>query len=267
MSAEIFSVPSAPHRRSMRSVVENHFNALAPEYDSSLLKRDAYLKRQEALIIEKLKTNGASSVLDAGCGSGARAMRIKNILPAVDFWGYDLSPKMVSIAQQREYEQVVEGSMTNPPFEDKKFDATLCLFSAFNYLSSPEERKLAVQGFHRCLKDGGLLFIDMTNRWHQGENSSFQKRRPKILYELLISLFDPRLRYGDVVFDKEIQGKLSTGFYHSMTDREFRRLFKSHFVLEKKYIVGYDTGDIKKKTKEGNFMYVYRKKQTLKETS
>ncbi len=43
------------------------------------------------------------------------------------------------------------------------FDAVLCLGTAFNYLTIPVDIRAALRNFHRHLRPGGILVLDLTN--------------------------------------------------------------------------------------------------------
>ena len=244
-------------------LVKDHFNTIALDYDEYSQKRSAYLRKQEGLIINRLKQEGGKElkILDAGCGSGKRAMNIKKLIGG-SFYGYDVSNEMVKIVSQRDYELVIQSSLTDQLFLSKKgtFDAVICLFSVFCYLSTAEERNAAVKNFYESLKDRGLLFIDVTNRWHTGEGREFKKTIPQIKKELSTAIEKSNLEYGDILFEIFPKGKSIKGFFHTMVDSEFRELFEGYFDIEKRYIIGYDTGTLKKEESEGNFLYVCRKK-------
>jgi len=167
---------------------------------------------------------------------------------------------MVALARTKGYQAVETGFLNHPPFSEVAFDAILCLFSVFSYLTSEAERREAVAGFWKGLKEDGFLCIDITNRWHLGEEGSFKKSRFKIMRELLISIIHPGLSYGDVLFEFIPGGKPALGFFHTMTDSEFRALFQTYFDIEKQYIIGYDTGRIYDDPVKGNFLYICRKK-------
>ncbi|QQG38500.1 MAG: class I SAM-dependent methyltransferase [Candidatus Woesearchaeota archaeon] len=245
------------------NLVRNRFNRISGEYDASLKRRDAFLRTEEGIVVDGLMMNRGSRsvILDAGCGTGTRAMRIKSrIRSPTAFYGYDLSEKMVEEASKKDYEQVAVGTLTSPPFQDIKFDATLCLFSVFSYLPSVKERELTVEGFHNGLRDGGLLFVDITNRWHRGEGGSFRKTRLQIWKELLKSCLDENLSWGDILFQTQHQRETVDGFFHTMTDKEFRALFGKAFDIKQRFIIGYDSGKIKQREHEGNFFYVCKKR-------
>lgn len=246
----------------MRGVVHKHFDELAPHYDRYSEKRLNFLRKEEELVTNVLRSEKHPDmlVLDAGCGSGSRAMNIKQQLGDAKFYGYDLSENMVALAKGKGYEDVEQGSLDNPPFKGVPFDAILCLFSVFAYLDSESKRRQTVRGFSDALKDGGLLCIDITNRWHTGEGGSYAKSRTQIAKELLISAVKPGLSYGDVLFEAAVEGKPLPGFFHTMTDSEFRTLFQNHFNIEQRHIIGYDSGELTDDPSKGNFLYICRKK-------
>ena len=113
---------------------------------------------------------------------------------------------------------------------------------------------------YRILKPNGYLFIDAMNVWHMGEGLEFKRSRSLAVYEYLRSIINPNIEVGDKLFQTEKDGKPIKGFFHGFTDREMRNLLEnSGFDIEKRYIIGYNSGEIKNKKTEGQFFYICRK--------
>ena len=127
--------------------------------------------RLDAILI-RLRTAGryAIRILDAGCGPGTwllrLAVRARDLgFTAIDVRGFDVSPKMIELANRRT-------SLADDPHigirfdvadivdaldeeEDGSYDLTLCLYGVLNHLT-PVERERAAASLSR-VTDGDLI--------------------------------------------------------------------------------------------------------------
>ena len=118
----------------------------------------------------------AKSVLDVGCGNGSYIKKIADHFPEKRYIGIDISPELISIAKQENYEQNIlfeQGDFYQ--FEnDEKFDVIIM--------------RLIVQhlkGFNpillqaaKLLKPGGSLVIvepDLENSWNRPATVKFER--------------------------------------------------------------------------------------------
>jgi len=106
-----------------------------------------------------------SHVLDVGCGLGVQTVELAS--RGYHLVGLDISTTMVSRAYDEAEDRglridFVRGDMREPTFEDP-FDALLCWGTTFGYFSE-EENELVVRQFHRALKPGGILLLEVVNR-------------------------------------------------------------------------------------------------------
>ncbi len=117
----------------------------------------------DRLLADRLSDLPAGArVLDAGCGTGhqvadlvAAGYSAVGVEPAVEMRtrAGALNPGV----------EVVDGSITDLPFEDASFDAVIAL-EVLRYL--PRSDNLAAyREMRRILRPGGLLFVTMVNRW------------------------------------------------------------------------------------------------------
>jgi len=234
-------------------VVKRRFETIADTYDTTILRRRAsYNAGVNAIVAERLATldprPGESQLrlLDAGCGTGTRWHQFAMGLPANLACGLDLSQNMCHEARLGgKYAGVVRASLTNIPFPDDAFDGITCLFFAFCYLTSAAQRQLALSEMRRVLRPGGLLFIDVINRWHKGEGSEYHRPWPGLLLDAARSFLDPRLRPGDKLYQTKHEGDPLSGYFHGFSGASFSRLLTSADLTQHQlFTIGYNSGTL-----------------------
>ncbi|MDD2764778.1 MAG: class I SAM-dependent methyltransferase [Opitutaceae bacterium] len=105
---------------------------------------------------------GPCDLLDAGCGSGGLIRRLQGLEPAWRITGLDVSPLACTLARRRCRAPVVEGSVTGLPFAGAAFDAIV----SADVLYELDEPAAALREFHRCLRPGGWIVVNVpAYRW------------------------------------------------------------------------------------------------------
>jgi SAM-dependent methyltransferase len=104
-----------------------------------------------------------SRVLDAGCGYGRVALPLARA--GYDVIGLDLSKDMIRAAHDAVHGTetrlgLVVGSFSRLPFAAGRFDAVICLWSAFNELLEDREQVDAIREMWRVLAGGGIALIE-----------------------------------------------------------------------------------------------------------
>lgn len=122
-------------------------------------------ERDVALIWRLVDLTGDEAVLDVPCGSG----RIANRLAArgCRVVGVDANESFVDRARAGAAALGVEvdyrvGDMRELAFEDR-FDRVVNWFTSFGYFDHAGNMR-TLRGFHRSLRSGGLLLLDMLSR-------------------------------------------------------------------------------------------------------
>lgn len=135
------------------------YEQLAESYDALIDHKphNAYYDRPNTLSL--LPDVTGKKVLDAACGPGKYAEIL--LSQGAQVTGFDLSPKMVALAQQRNGDQghFYEHNLAMPltSLENESFDIVLCAL-ALHYL---EDWTATVQEFHRVLKPKGTVVISI----------------------------------------------------------------------------------------------------------
>ncbi len=246
-----------------QETVRNHFNSLANIYDAKAENRKKYLTAIDNLIINHLKNKEQENqdnlvILDVGCGTGSRVANIASNLNSATVWGIDVAEQMVRQAEKRINHACVQ-SMTALNLSIK-FDAIFCLFNAFGYLATYQERLQALRNMRNHIKDGGILFIDVMNILHKGEGLAFKRTNQDVIKDIVFPLITGK-GLGNKEFSIKINDEETAGFVHGFFDFEMGLLLKkSEWFIEQKQVIGYDSGNIKQKNSQGQLFYICRKK-------
>ncbi len=134
------------------------------------------------LIHQHLAPLAGKRVLDVGCGKGRFARVLRDLEPAAEFWGLDLSEEMLRYVPAGIHTRA--GSMTELPFDDAFFDAAYATES----LEHAVEIERAVAEICRVVKPGGRIAIIDKNaeQWGRLQTPEWERWfRPKELERLL----------------------------------------------------------------------------------
>lgn len=97
-------------------------------------------------------------ILDAGCGTGGFLARLRAARPRAELFGLDYAEGAAARAASKAGAHVAAGTVNALPFPDAYFDALVSL----DVLShGGVEEGAAVSEFHRVLRPGGLLVLNL----------------------------------------------------------------------------------------------------------
>jgi len=140
---------------------------------------------------------GVGSVLDLCCGTGLLAGAL--IPRGYRVVGVDASDPMLALARERLGPQVDLSRMTLPDLTvEGVFDAVVCTFDGFNYLT-PDELRLTMAAVAVCLRPAGWLIFDL----HTDAMMNFTIDNPTVAGEsagndfVISSVVDPGSRTCD----------------------------------------------------------------------
>jgi predicted TPR repeat methyltransferase len=144
---------------------------------------------------------GVRSVLDLCCGTGLLAAAL--IARGYRVAGVDKSDAMLALARERLGSDVVLAEMTLPDLKvEGVFDAAVCTFDGFNYLT-PDELRLTMAAVALHLRPAGWLVFDL----HTDALMDFTISNPVVAGEsagndfVISSVVDPGLRTCDTTIE------------------------------------------------------------------
>jgi SAM-dependent methyltransferase len=227
------------------------YDRVAPVYARLAEERRAYLKAVERLIAAEIPA-GSRTLLDVGAGDGARARRIAEAAGLRDLVLLEPSPAMRSYCP-------LEATFWAMRAEDLgrqagSFDVITCLWNVLGHIFPSAARVEVMRQFGRLASASGRIFIDVNHRYnarHYGAVATAVR--------LLRDRISPGEGNGDVTVTWHVGGQHCATTGHVFTQREFERLAQSAGLrVEKRFFVDYASGVTRRRSWEGNLLYVLR---------
>ena len=136
------------------------FGELASRYD--LHTPPGLFRPEHGLVLDELRRFGPRArVLDLGCGTGALLESLRGA--GLEAYGIDVAPDMVAVAEERLGPGVVRVGRLQDLDTREEYDALVSLSFPFNYCADVAEARAALAGFHRALRPGGLLLLQVAH--------------------------------------------------------------------------------------------------------
>ena len=163
-------------------------------------------------------------VLDAGGGPGRYSIALAK--KKHDMVLLDLTPENLEFAIQKigreklgnRFKAVVEGNIVDlSMFEDKTFDAVLCLGGALSHVGSEKDRKKAVSELFRVAKRNAPVFVSVMGIY--GTMLDGPRKWPKDIRKTRYFL--------DVVRTRDDYSWIGKYYSHFFTRAEFERLMRA----------------------------------------
>lgn len=101
--------------------------------------------------------NRTAHVLDAGCGTGGFILAMKAFSASWRITGLDISPVACKLARKKTQAEIVEGSITNLPFDRDSFD----ILTSADVIAHVDDSSIALREFARVLRPGGMAVINV----------------------------------------------------------------------------------------------------------
>lgn len=244
-----------------KMVIEHFDKAVTSNYYSLVMdRRKKYNDAVDDFVMSCLQKFGCGTLLDAGCGTGVRALRYGTQIPGLRVTGIDISPQMILHAQKNGLTDARCCTVTSTEYDDASFDAITCLFFVYCYLTSKTERLAAMQEFCRLLKPGGILIVDCIMRRHKGENFEYHKNCIKKITEFF-HRNKKLLLPGDRVYTVHYpDGSKAENYFHAYAEHEIKRLIRmSGLCAFDERAFGYMTGSEYHNKNRGQRVFVLKK--------
>lgn len=242
-------------------IVRRRFAAVAAEYQATVgQRRSVYNDAVDEIVFRTVRTLPGATVLDAGCGTGARWTALKKRLGTVRVQGVDASAEMAGLAAASGLDAVQIATLDALPCPDGSCSVVTCLFFVLCYTTSRRQRRRAAAELYRVTAPGGTLFVDAINTWHLGEGLAYRRSRFAVGRDYARSVLDPRLQPGDKLYTTWHHGRRLAGFHHGFTHRSLTRLMTgAGFRPVHRYTLGYNSGRPHERATRGQLVHVYRR--------
>jgi len=227
------------------------YDRLAPVYARVADERRAYLDAVDRVIVAEVPP-GSRSLLDVGAADGARAFRIARATGVQDL--VLLEP---SAAMRSHYP--AEATVWPMRAEDLhsrqgRFDVITCLWNVLGHVFPATARGEVLRQFARLAAPAGRVFIDVSHRYnarHYGAAATALR--------FLRDRVAPGERNGDVTATWNADGGPCATSGHVFTQAEFARLARhAGLTIEKRFVIDYASGQVRRRSWEGNLLYVLR---------
>lgn len=142
------------------------YSALSGNYDS-MTRFSARFTEERETLGKWVKGHSIRTALDAACGTGLHALALAGL--GVESEGVDNSPAMLERARENALRLGLTARFTLAPMQRlparlrNSRDALFCLGNSLPHLLTPADLGKAMTGFHRVLRPGGLLLVQVLN--------------------------------------------------------------------------------------------------------
>ena len=143
------------------------YDLVAPGYRELSERRRAYLDAVDTEILRRLPS-GAASLIDVGAGDGRRALHIAKQagVPRVVLVEPSDGMRGLIPAGSEVWHERMEAL---PDAGRAEFDVVLCLWNVLGHVPGWESRVGALRNLGRMCSAGGLIFLDVLNRYNLAE--------------------------------------------------------------------------------------------------
>ncbi|MGA2740801.1 MAG: methyltransferase domain-containing protein [Bryobacteraceae bacterium] len=228
------------------------YDRIAPLYAQVAHQRKAYLDAVDRLIVAEIPP-GSRSMLDIGAGDGMRAARIAAAAGLPHLALLEPSERMRSYYADRANVWCMRAEELYR--QQGSFDAVTCLWNVLGHILPAVARVEALRQFARLAAPQGKIFIDLNHRY----NARHYGALPTAM-RFLRDRLSPPGRHGDVRVVWELDGHACATTGHVFTHAEFAALSRAAGLrIEKRFVVDYASGQIRRWSFDGNLMYVLRR--------
>jgi 2-polyprenyl-3-methyl-5-hydroxy-6-metoxy-1,4-benzoquinol methylase len=127
-------------------------------------------------IVESLPRSENFRLLDAGCGTGQMTKLLERYGEAV---GLEIAPEAIEFARKRGVKNLIQGSITDPPFAAGSFDVVLSL----DVIEHVDNDVQIIESLFEIVRPGGHLIVTVPafkSLWSQHDEINHHKRRYRV---------------------------------------------------------------------------------------
>jgi 2-polyprenyl-3-methyl-5-hydroxy-6-metoxy-1,4-benzoquinol methylase len=227
------------------------YDRIAPIYASLANQRKAYLDAVDRLLVAETQS-GSRSMLDVGAGDGARAARIAEAAGLQYLTLVEPSERMRSYCPAHATIWAMRAEDLRG--QQGSFDVVTCLWNVLGHILPVAARAEVLRQFARLVSPQGKIFIDLNHRYnarHYGALATAMR--------FLRDCASPPGSHGDVRVVWNLDGQPATTG-HVFTHPEFAALARvAGLNIEKRFVIDYASGQLRRRSFEGNLMYVLRR--------
>jgi len=127
-------------------------------------------------IVQSLPRSDGFRMLDAGCGTGQMTILLEQFGEAI---GLEIAPEALAFARRRGVKNLVQGSITDPPFAAGSFDLVLSL----DVIEHVDNDVQIINSLFDIVKPGGHLIVTVPafqSLWSEHDEINHHKRRYRV---------------------------------------------------------------------------------------
>jgi 2-polyprenyl-3-methyl-5-hydroxy-6-metoxy-1,4-benzoquinol methylase len=228
------------------------YDRVAPLYPRLRQERKAYLDAVERLVQAGIPAH-SRSLLDAGAGDGARAWRIAQAAGLRDVVLLEPSAIMRSHCPAGATLRAMRAEDLR--LQPGSFDVITCLWNVLGHIFPAAARVEVLRQFARLVSPAGRIFVDLNHRY----NARHYGTLPTAL-RFFRDWVAPGETNGDVQVTWTMDGARCTTSGHVFTHAEFVAMARdAGLSVERRFVVDYASGEIRRRSFEGNLLYVLRR--------
>ena len=151
------------------------YNKLTPE---GLAKRKEEIHTYKEIYSLKKKLSKKDYILDVGCGYGRFTILLANAGYKIE--GVDITPSFILKARKEAKKNGLQlkfkiGDMKKLPYQEKSFDAIICMWSVFMEIPKKEDQLKVLREIIRVLRPKGYAIIELPKPYKKGSIKKDEK--------------------------------------------------------------------------------------------
>jgi hypothetical protein len=228
------------------------YDRIAPEFGLLAAERMPYLDAVDRLVVAGAPQD-CRSLLDVGAADGRRGLKIARACGVEQPVLVEPSAAMCELCPSDATALHMRAESLS--FLDGEFDLIICLWNVLGHIFPAASRVEVLQQFCRLLSPMGRVFMDVSHRYNARHYGSLATAG-----RFLLDRIWPAEDRGDVVVTWDQRGRPCSTRGHVFTDREVRSLCGvAGLVIERRLVVDYSTGELRRWSVGGNLLYVLRR--------